>query len=124
MLGPVALALLGIAAAFGPVLFVRPDPPAWAPFALFLGACAWAALEWRRKRGAGRLALAGALAAGSLGYAWWFFLASDYDPVDAGPAMRTTAPDFEAVRVLDGARFRLAEERGRYAFLVFFRGAW
>lgn len=123
MLGPVALVLLGIAAAFGPVFLNRPDLPSWVPYALFLGACAWALLAWRRKRGARRLALAFALAAGTLGYAWWFFLYSDYDPVDAGPAMRTTAPDFDALRVLDGVRFRLAEERGRYAFLVFFRGA-
>jgi len=117
------LTVAGFAAAYLPVLLRLPDAPPWVAFVLFGAAIAVAVLAWRRRRGAKRIAGAGAVVLAGAGYAYWFFFASAYGRVSEGPTIGHDAPAVEATRALDGATFRLAEERGRAVFLVFFRGS-
>jgi hypothetical protein len=49
---------------------------------------------------------------------------SAYEPTKGVPALGAAAPLIEAVRVRDGATFRLEQQRGSTILLVFFRGAW
>ncbi|MGQ0613290.1 MAG: hypothetical protein ACT4PV_06095 [Planctomycetaceae bacterium] len=122
MLGPILLSLAGFACAFGFLLLRLADPPASITFGLFGGAILLAWGGWLRRRSRGRLALALVCTLGTAAYAFWFVRLSSYEAVDAGPVVGREAPDFEALRATDSARFQLAETRGRNVVLVFYRG--
>ncbi|MHC4957108.1 MAG: hypothetical protein ACYTGN_01950 [Planctomycetota bacterium] len=54
----------------------------------------------------------------------WMLVFSAYPPAPDAPRTGDVAPDFQAVRVRDGATFRLAAQRGKGVLLVFHRGWW
>lgn len=125
MLKPLLLLLLGYLAAFGPVACGWADLPAAIPFALMAAAVAWAWWIWGRRGGRGRAASASALTVLLGLHAYWYFGFSTYGEEGAGiPVPGDPAPEFQAVRVRDGASFHLSAQRGHEVVLVFFRGAW
>lgn len=124
MLGPVVLTLVGLAATFLPVALKLADLPDVVPLALLAGGAGWAWYGWVRRRGAARCASAVAqtLVLGGIGY--WMLLFSAYGDPEGVPAVGEAAPLIQAVRVRDGATFRLEQQQGSTILLVFFRGAW
>ena len=122
MLRPALLVLAGFCVAFVPVVFGWPDAPAWIAFLLMGAGSIWgAALWWRKRR---RLAIALLLVLATAGHSAWYFELARYDAPQGAPVVGVVAPEFTAVRVVDGARFRLGAQRGHGVLLVFFRGPW
>jgi len=119
---PLILVVAGNLLAFVPVGLGLPDLPAPLPFLPMVAGLLWAWLAWSRE--GKRIAAAILCTAIAGAYAGWFFGLSTYREQKGVPAAGTLAPDIEAVRVRDGARFRLGALRGKSIVLVFFRGAW
>ncbi|MHC4971142.1 MAG: hypothetical protein ACYTG3_02290 [Planctomycetota bacterium] len=124
MLAPVLLTLAGLVATFLPVVLRLRDLPDVVPLVLLAGGAGWAWFTWARRRGRGRCtsAVVQTLALGAVGY--WMLSFSVYGAAEGVPALGEAAPLIEAVRVRDGATFRLEQQRGSTILLVFFRGAW
>jgi len=124
MLIPLLLLGAALAALLVPVALQLPEAPIWLPASLFVLGTAWA-FGFGIAKGRRELVLLGVLhlAVGG-GVAWGMFGLRRYVSPDGAPRARAAAPDIEAIRVLDGAEFRLSAERGRPVVLVFFRGGW
>jgi hypothetical protein len=124
MLVPVLITLAALAALLVPPMVQAPDPPVWVPLGLFAIGAVWSWTLWflRSARDALLLGILQLVVGGA--FAWWLFGLSGYQPPDGAPRASAEAPDIEAVRVADGAEFRLSAQRGRPVVLVFFRGTW
>jgi hypothetical protein len=119
---PLLLTALAVVLLVAPVLLGLPDLPDGAIAAMLVGASLLGLLELWTDRDGWIRHIAPTLVAVPL-LAWLFFLSTYDRPTDA-PDIGDVAPDIEAVRVRDGATFRLAAQRGKGVLLVFFRGWW
>lgn len=124
MLIPVLITIASLVALLLPPAIKAPDLPLWVPLSLFaLGVgWSWGLFFLRSARtvmllGILQLAVGGVLV-------WWIVGLSAYVAPDGAPRESALAPDIEAVRVADGAEFRLSALRNRPLVLVFFRGTW
>ena len=122
MLPAVLLVVAGFLVAFLPPLFGWADAPAWIPFLLMGTGALWGAIHWWKRRRRLVVAIILLLAVG--GQSVWYFHLAKYEPPVGAPAVGAKAPLFSAVRVRDGATFRLGAQEGRAALLVFYRGPW
>lgn len=125
MLVPALLTLAGLLAAFVPVVAGVADLPDWVAPLLLLAGASMGVLAWRRGKGRLRAVVAGVQVLLLAAISFWLFSWSSYDaPPRPPPVVGDAAPPIEGERVRDGARFRLAAQRGGDILLVFFRGAW
>jgi hypothetical protein len=124
VLGPVLLTLVGLAATFLPVMLKLADLPDVVPLVLLAGGAGWAWQGWVRRRGRARCASAVVQTVILGGVAYWMLLFSTYAEPEGVPAVGEAAPLIQAIRVRDGATFRLEQQQGSTILLVFFRGAW
>ncbi|MHC4938148.1 MAG: hypothetical protein ACYTHK_04190 [Planctomycetota bacterium] len=124
MLYPVLLTIASLAVLLVPPAIQAPDPPLWVPISLFVAGAAWswALFFYRPARTAMLLGLLQVAVGGAM--AWWVIGLSSYVAPDGAPRESAPAPDIEAVRVADGAEFRLSAQRTRPVVMVFFRGTW
>ena len=123
MLRAQLLTLAGFVLAFGPLLLRKPDVAVWIPMGMMAAGAAWALREYRRAKKRLWLALLPAVAGAA--FAVWYLMLAGYAPPPQGvPQVGDQAPGGGAVRVRDGAPFRLAAQRGHAVLLVFFRGGW
>jgi hypothetical protein len=124
MLVPVLITLASLAVLLVPPMIQAPDPPVWVPLSLFAVGVVWSWTLWflRSERAVLLLGVLQLVVGGAL--AWWLFGLSHYRPPEGTPRATADAPDVEAIRVADGAEFRLSAQRGRPLVLVFFRGTW
>lgn len=121
---PLILVVAGNLLALVPVGLGLPDLPVPLPFLPMVAGVLWAWIAWS-KDGKKKLLWGAILCTAIAGaYAGWFFGLSTYRDQKGVPAEGSLAPDIDAVRVRDGARFRLGSLRGQSIVLVFFRGAW
>jgi len=120
---PALAVLAGLVLALGPALLRLPDVPWFLGEIIAVLGCLWAWLAWRGNRTPGRLAVAGVATLLTGGHLFWLASLSAYEPPVQALALGAK-PDVSAVRVRDGAPFRLGEQRGRGVLLVVFRGAW
>jgi hypothetical protein len=124
MIIPLVLTVVSLAVLLAPPAMQAPDAPLAVPAALLAVAAAWSFVVGVRKKRRALLLLGGFQVVLGVGLAFWLFGLSAYEAPDGAPRAGVTAPDIEAVRVPDGAEFRLSAERGRPVVFVFFRGAW
>ncbi|MHC4547893.1 MAG: hypothetical protein ACYTEZ_03880 [Planctomycetota bacterium] len=124
MLGPVLLTLAGLAGLFVPLGLNLGDLPDAVPLALLAGGAGWGWRGWWKRRGKARLGTAAGQTAVVGVLAYWMLVYSAYAEAGGVPEVGERAPLITAVRVRDGATFRLAAQRGSTVLLVFFRGAW
>ena len=117
------LTLAGFVLAFGPLLLRKPDLAVWVPLGVMSAGPAWPLrVYWRTKK---RLWLALLPAAGGAVFVVWYLALAGYSAPQGVLQPGDEAPSgVEAVRVRDGAPFRLAAQRGQGVLLVFFRGGW
>ena len=124
MLYPVLLTIASLVVLLAPPALQAPDPPLWLPISLFVAGVvwSWAIFFLRSARSAMLLGVLQIAVGGAI--AWWVIGLSSYAAPEGAPRASALAPDIEAVRVADGAEFRLSAQRTRPLVLVFFRGTW
>jgi len=124
MLLPLLLTAAGLLAALLPVGLGLANPPDAVPLAVTGAGVVWSWLAWRKRRGTRPMLAALLATCAAAGLAWWMLVFSHYAPAEGVPRVGDQAPEIAAVRVRDGARFRMSAERGGRVLLVFFRGEW
>ena len=115
------LTILGLAAAFVPVVVGWQDLPDAVPFILLVGG---SVAGWLKFRGKLRLVGAIVLTLPPFAFAWWIFGLAVYPAPEGVPQAGAQSPQVSADRVRDGARFNLVAQRGHMTALVFFRASW
>ena len=118
------LIVLGLAAAWGPVVVGWSDLPDIVPLALVAIGAGVGVFVWAKAKTF--LQLVGALTCLGIavGLGAWLFGLSAYGAVEGTPGVGSRAPEIAPIRVRDGAKFHLTAQRKDDVLLVFFRGAW
>ncbi len=133
MLVAVLLTLLGLATILVPLYAYFPSPPDAVPLVLLAAGAVAAWVQWKRRKGRGRMAGAVTITLLFGVVAYWFLLFSAYAKAPPGAAVGGNAPTAEVRRVSDGVLVRLPRgdpasqpegSRSPAALLVFYRGAW
>lgn len=124
MLWPGLVTLVGFLLAFVPLLLKQPDLPDVVVLTPILAGVAWAWGVWKTKKRKVWIIAPLVLSAAAAFHVAWMFVLASYETDDAGPVPGQPAPMVEATRVRDGAKFRLAAQRGHGVLLVFGRGHW
>ena len=120
----VLITLAALVALLVPPMIQAPDPPWYVPVGLFALGVVWSWSLFFLKSARTAMFLGALQLAVGAAIAYWMFGLSTYEAPDGAPRAEAPAPDIEAVRVQDGAGFRLSAWRGRPVVLVFFRGTW
>ena len=124
MLYAVILTVASLAVLLVPPVIRAPDPPLWIPIALFVAGVVWSWSLWFLHAARVAVLLGSLQLAVGVALVWWIAHLSNYQSPDGAPRASAPAPDIGAIRVADGAEFRLSAQRGRPVVLVFFRGTW
>jgi hypothetical protein len=95
----------------------------WGFLALSSAGALWSVVWLARAPGLARGAAA-ALAVAAFGFSAWYLLSySMFGPREDSPRVGDPFPGFE-LATSDGGTFRLADARGRWLLLLFYRGDW
>ena len=133
MLVAVLLTLLGLATILVPLYAHFPSPPDGVPLLLLAAGAVAGWVQWKRRRGRGRMAGAVTITLLLGGVVYWFMLFSAYGKLPPGTALGGDAPTAVVRRVSDGVLVRLPRgdpasqpegSRSPAALIVFYRGAW